>query len=136
MHGDGPRTVQDSARRYAAADFTGIDRERLLLLVLEGGQRFLRLAREALATGDVARFAENLGRGQAILAELQGTLDHAAGGAIAADLHRLYDYMLVRLTEANVARSTAHVDEVLGVFGTIVDGYRTVLGRGHATVDG
>ena len=122
--------VQAYAQRYVAADVSVADRERLLLLVLEGGVKFLRLARERLAAGDVVRFAEHLARAQAIIGELLGTLDHAAGGAIAGDLARLYEFMLFHLTEANAHQSVRHVDEVIRVFGTIADAFRTVLGRG------
>jgi flagellar protein FliS len=115
------------AERYQAAEVTVADPKRLLLLVFEGGTKFLRLTREALAAGDRVGFAENLRRAQGIVAELRGTLDHAAGGTIAADLERLYEFMLFHLTEANVQQSVRHVDEVIGVFGTIAGAYRTVL---------
>ena len=116
-------------RRYTAAQVTVVDRERLLALVFEGGTKFLRLTREALAAGDMPRFGEHLARAQAIIAELQGTLDHAAGGTIARDLARLYDFMLFHLTEANAQKSLRHVDEVLGVYTTIADAYRAILAQ-------
>jgi len=122
--------VQTYAHRYMAADVSVADRERLLLLVLEGGMKFLRLCRDRLAAGDVVGFTEHLARAQAIIAELSGTLDHAAGGAIATDLGRLYEFMLFHLTEANARQSVRHVDEVIRVFGTIHDAFRTVLRRG------
>lgn len=121
--------TQEYARRYATAQVSVVDREQLLLLVLEGGQRFLRLTREALADGDLPRFAENLGRAQAIIAELRGTLDHSVGGTITRDLARLYDFMLFHLTEANARQSVKHVDEVLTTFAPIADAFRTVLAR-------
>lgn len=115
------------ARRYTEAQVTMVDRGGLLLLVFEGGLRFLRLMREALAAEDLPRTATHLGRTQAIIAELRGTLDYDAGGTIARDLARLYDFMLVHLGEAYAKRSLRHVDEVLAVFGTIADAYRTIL---------
>ena len=121
--------AQEYTRRYAAAQVNGVDRERLLLLVFEGGLRFLRLTRAALAAGDLPRFAENLGRAQAIIAELRGTLDHSVGGTITHDLARLYDFMLFHLTEGNAQRSLRHVDEVLATFTVIADAFRTVLER-------
>ena len=121
--------TQEYARRYATAQVTVVDREHLLQLVFEGGRKFLRLTREALAVGDVQRFAENLARAQAIIAELQSTLDHAAGGTIARDLARLYDFMLFHLTEANAQQSLRHVDEVLVVFTSIADAYAAILTR-------
>jgi flagellar protein FliS len=118
---------QDYATRYAEAQVTSVDPQHLLLLVFEGGQKFLRLAREALAVGDVARFAQHLARAQAIISELMNTLDHEAGGQIAADLGRLYEFMLFHLTVANAEQSVRHVDEVIQVFGIIVDAYRQIL---------
>jgi flagellar protein FliS len=117
------------ARRYTEAQVSSADRHQLLLLVFDGGQAFLARAREALATGDLARFAEQIGRAQAIITELLGSLDRAAGGEIAAQLARLYDFMLIHLTEANATRSVRHVDDVIRVFGIIAGAYREILGR-------
>jgi flagellar protein FliS len=121
--------AQDYAQRYAAAQVTVVDREQLLLLVLEGGARFLRMTRDALAAGDLRGFGETLARAQAIIAELHGTLDHEIGGTLTKDLARLYDFMLFHLTEANAKKSLRHVDEVIGVFTTVADAFRTVLAR-------
>ena len=121
--------AQEYAQRYAAAQVTVVDRERLLLLVLEGGARFLRLTRDALAADDLRGFGEALARAQAIIAELHGTLDHEVGGAITKDLARLYNFMLFHLTEANTKKSLRHVDEVIGVYTTIADAFRAVLER-------
>lgn len=121
--------AQGYAARYAEAQVTVVDRERLLLLVFEGGTKFLRLAREALAASDSVRFAEYLARSQAIISELLGTLDHRAGGAIAADLARLYEFMLFHLTEANALRSVRHVDDVIRVFDIVAGSFRDALAR-------
>ena len=43
---------------------------------------------------------------------------------------RLYEFMLFHLTEANAHRSLRHLDEVIGVFGTIADAYRWILAPG------
>jgi flagellar protein FliS len=118
------------ARRYTQAQVVSSDRTQLLLRVMEGGATFLGRARDALAAGDMARFAENLRRAQAIIAELNGTLDHRAGGEIAANLSRLYEFMLLHLTEANFQRSVRHVEDVLRVYGIILDAFRTVIERG------
>jgi len=119
----------DYAREYARAQVTSVDRTRLLLLVFEGGLAFLQRARAGLAGGDLAAFGHNLGRAQAIIGELLGTLDYEAGGTIARDLARLYDFMLVHLTEANARQSVRHLDEVLVVFETIAGAYREIIER-------
>jgi flagellar protein FliS len=117
---------QQYATRYTQAQVSSVDPKRLLLLMYEGGTKFLRLAREGLAAGDLQRFGQNLGRAQAIISELMNTLDHEAGGKIAEDLARLYEFMLHHLTEANAKRSLKQVDEVIAVYGTIADAFRQV----------
>jgi len=126
--------AREYARRYAEAEVTVVDRGRLLLLVFEGGLKFLHLTREALAAGDLARFGEYLGRSQAIVAELLGTLDRKAGGDLATDLARLYEFMLFHLTEANVQKSVRHVEQVIGVLGTIAGAYREIIEARPAAV--
>ena len=125
--------AREYAERYRAAQVTMVDREGLLLLVLEGGLKFLRLTREALAADDLRGFGENLARAQAIIAELHGTLDHTVGGPLTRDLERLYDFMLFHLTEANAHKSLRHVDEVIRVFTPIAEGFRAVLERRPAS---
>jgi len=121
--------AHEYARRYTQAQVTSVDRHRLLLLVFDGGLTFLGRARDALAAGDLPRFAEALGRGQAVIGELLGTLDHRAGGEIAAQLARLYDFMLVHLTEANARESVTHVDDVIRVLSVIAGAFREILDR-------
>jgi len=115
------------ATRYAEAQVMSVDPKRLLLLMFEGGTRFLGRCREALVAGQLERFSENLARAQAIISELMNTLDHRAGGQIATDLARLYEFMLFHLTEANVKRSLQHVDDVIRVFAIVSDGFRQIL---------
>ncbi len=127
--------LTEYTQRYTAAQVTSVDRRRLLLLVFEGGLRFLRAARAALAADDRERFGEQLARAQAIIAELLGTLDHAAGGTVAGDLARLYEFMLLHLTRANAERSVGYVDEVIAVFSTIADAFRQAIEAGAAPAD-
>jgi len=121
--------TQAYAQRYKAAQVTHVDQKRLLLLVFEGGQKFLGLAREALTAGNLVAFAENLSRAQAIISELMGTLDYRQGADIASELARLYEFMLFHLTEANTQKSVRHVDDVIRIFGTVATAYRHILGN-------
>jgi flagellar secretion chaperone FliS len=117
----------DYVRRYAAAQITSVDRGRLLLLVLEGGQAFLGRARTALERSDIPAFVADVARMQDVLLELAQTLDHTRGGDIAARLAQLYEFMIRHLARANVERSLALVDEVLRAYDPIVDAYRQVV---------
>ena len=119
--------ARTTATRYGQAQVTSVDAKRLLLLVFDGGLRFLRQAREALAADDLPQAAEAMRRAHAIVAELQATLDFERGGDIAPTLYRLYDFMLHHLTVANAQRSARHVDEVIAVLEPVAGAFRTII---------
>ncbi|HZR84475.1 MAG TPA: flagellar export chaperone FliS [Candidatus Binatia bacterium] len=123
---------RNPAASYREAQFATADRGRLLVLMFDGGVRFLRGAEDALGAQDVERFAHQLSRAQAIIAELLHTLDHKAGGTIAADLDRLYRFMLEHLVEANLRKSVTHVAEVRRVFEIVAGAYREILAPASA----
>ncbi len=127
--------AREYAGRYAQAEVVVSEPKRLLLLMLEGGTRFLRGARDGLADGDLARFMYHTQKAQAVISELFGTLDYEAGGEIAHNLARLYEFMLFHMTEGTARRSVRHYDEVLRLFETIASAYREVL-QGSADAAG
>ena len=127
--------AQSIAQRYQQTQFGTADRGRLLLLMFEGGLKFLGQAQAGLEAGDVVRFAQQLGRAQAVIAELMHTLDHKAGGDIATNLDRLYRFMLDHLTEANQRKSVRHVAQVSRLLGTIASAFQTIIERGTPIVD-
>jgi len=120
-------------RRHPTAQLTPVDRGPLLLLVLEGGQAFLVRARAALERGDYAGFVADVTRTQDVLLELSQTLDHGAGGDIAASLGRLHELMVGRLALANAARGLERIDEILDAYTPLVDAYRRVVHAGAAS---
>lgn len=128
-------SAQTSARQYQQAQFQTVDRGQLLIMMFDGGERFLSQAEQRLGGNDVPGFLQALGRAQAIIAELLSTLDHQRGGEIARNLDRLYRFMLDHLLEASVARSGRHVGQVRRIFGIIGGAYREVLRNGMPQVD-
>ena len=128
-------SAQTTAQHYQQAQFTTIDRGRLLLLMFDGGLKFLAAAEQALVEGDVPQFAHQLGRAQAVIAELLHTLDHERGGEIALNLERLYRFMLDHLVEANMQKSAAHVAAVRRLLDVVASGYREILAGGLPKLD-
>jgi len=127
--------VTTAAQRYQQTQVATSDRGRLLLLMFDGGLKFLAQARAGLEAGDLARFAHSLGRGQAVIAELMHTLDHKAGGEIAANLERLYTFMLDHLVQANLEKSVRHVEQVHRLLDIIAGAYREILQHGTPALD-
>ncbi len=128
-------SAQTSARQYQQAQFQTVDRGQLLLMMFDGGERFLAQAEQRLAGGDVPGFLQALGRAQAVIAELLSTLDHQRGGEIARNLDRLYRFMLDHLLEATVGKSGRQVGQVRRILGIIGGAYREVLRNGMPQLD-
>ena len=106
----------------------------LVLMLYDGALRFLAQAHVALEADkdDWHRFEvinRNLQKTQNIIAELQGTLNHDAGGEVAANLDRLYEYYIRRLHEANFKKDVNPVIEVEGLLGELRDGWSEMLHR-------
>jgi flagellar protein FliS len=127
-------SYQTSAGVYQQAQVATADRGRLLILMFDGGLRFLAQAESGLKNERLDEFSSQLARAQAVIAELLHTLDHKAGGEIAAQLERLYRFMLDHLVEANLQKSVRHVEQVRRVLSIIADAYREVVAQGPAAL--
>lgn len=104
--------------------------EKLVKLLYEGAVRNLERSRAGLADPAARRSAEvgtALSRAIGIVGELRASLDHAAGGDLARDLDRLYDFVLDRITQANAARTPDGVEQALRVLRTLQEGWDAVL---------
>jgi flagellar secretion chaperone FliS len=80
-------------------------------------------ARDHLRGGDIARRSREITRAQMILAELGGSIDRAGGGDIGVRLLALYDYMLMRLAEANAQQIDPPLAEVERLLGALNEGW-------------
>jgi flagellar protein FliS len=83
-------------------------------------------ARDSLAQGDIAARAKAISKSIAILGELDTSLDHERGGEIAANLARLYQYMRVRLTAANLQQADEPLAEVEGLLKTLGEAWQAI----------
>ena len=59
--------------------------------------------------------------------ELRASLDHAAGGEVSRDLDRLYEFALDQLSQANLTRTAAGVDNALQVMSTLEEGWDGII---------
>jgi flagellar protein FliS len=75
---------------------------RLVVMLYDGALRFLNQALPALQRRDLEAQSRFIGKAQAILAHLRGTLDFKAGGDVARTLERFYINAYDSLTLANI----------------------------------
>ncbi|UNK43970.1 flagellar export chaperone FliS [Luteimonas sp. S4-F44] len=123
------------AQQYRQTQLEGAvmeaDPHRLVALLLAGACERIRLAEACLERGDQARKGKAIGEACAIVGHLDGSLDHEAGGEIAANLSSLYDYIVRRLTEANLQNDPAGLRESLALLAE-VDAAWAAIGPGKA----
>jgi flagellar secretion chaperone FliS len=100
----------------------------LVVMLYDGAIRFTKLAKEAHERGDVRSRSANVSRVLAIVSELQSTLDVEKGLDIAHELDRLYHYIMGRLLDVTTKRDAAALDEILGLLGTLRDGWASASG--------
>ena len=106
-----------SARTYQQIGLeTGVDSaspHRLVLMLFDGALSALADARQHMSAGNVSAKGAAISQAISIIGEgLRVSLDMERGGAIAAQLRDLYDYMTRRLVEANVNNSQETLSEV------------------------
>ena len=137
--------AHDYARAYRANSVLTASPGQLVLMLYDGALRALATAREAFGRPpeDGRRYEvinAQLLKAQAILSELQGTLNHEAGGEFSRNLERLYDYYLRRLMEANLRKDEQPIIEVERLLREVRDGWAEMLRKhdssGPASVRG
>jgi flagellar protein FliS len=85
---------------------------RLIELLFDGYLEAISQARGAMRNGQIELKGKAITRAARIVDEgLKAGLDLKAGGALAQDLHALYDYLGKRLTLANVRNDDSMLEE-------------------------
>lgn len=99
--------------------------QELTLMLYNGGIKFLRMAKVALAEKKFDKVHENAMKVQEILGELIGTLDDKY--PIAEQMSAMYNYMLQRTIEANIKKDSAIFDEVEDFFTQFRDTWKQAI---------
>ncbi|MBF6622143.1 MAG: flagellar export chaperone FliS [Pseudomonas stutzeri] len=105
------------------AQVTEASPHRLIQMLMQGGLDRIYQAKGAIEFGRIAEKGELIGKAIAIIGGLREALDHEAGGEIAQNLDRLYEYMIMRLTEANRKSDPAPLAEVAGLLLEVKSGW-------------
>jgi len=105
---------------------------RLVAMLFDGAIESIHQARGALASRDIAAKGQAIGKAVRIVDEgLKGGLDRGAGGQLATDLSALYDYLLRRLTEANLRNDDAALAECSTLLDSVRQGWNGIATQAH-----
>jgi flagellar protein FliS len=124
-----------SAYRRMAAETSvqTADPHQLVGLLFDALLQAIANARGAIARHDIAAKGEALGKAVRIIEEgLKAGLNLREGGEIAANLHQLYGYSVLRLTQANLHNDASALEEVAGLIEPLAESWKQIRGRGPA----
>ncbi len=100
-----------AANAYRKGDLESAPKHLVLERLFDRFDRDLVQAREAIAAKDIQRKANLLDHAMRIVAELTAALDHAVAPELCANLAALYEFVTVRLGEANTTLAVQPLDE-------------------------
>lgn len=105
------------------AQVTEADPHRLIQMLMQGGLDRIAQAKGAMERDEIAEKGVLIGKALNIIGGLRGVLDKEAGGELADNLDRLYEYMSTRLFEASRHNDVSKLDEVAGLLAEIKSGW-------------
>lgn len=101
------------------------DQHDLVALMFEGVLESVARATGAIQQQDMALKVDEIGRAIRIVHEgLRTSLDMENGGELATNLANLYEYCVLRLTQANANNDTQALAEVAGLLRPVADAWK------------
>jgi flagellar protein FliS len=117
LAGFGAKAYQNVAVQTAVGS---ADPHRMTLLLYDGAIEAIRLANAHLGTRRIAAKCEAIGKALRIIAEgLKPSVDRSAGGELADRLIYLYDYITMRLLQANLRNDRKALEEAGALLGDL-----------------
>ena len=98
---------------YKNNSVTYASKEQLLLMLVEGAVKFAKVGRQAIVDKNIAKAHENIVKAQNIFYELMTTMNVEQGGEWAKVMMNIYDFIVRRLTDANIKKDIAIMDEII-----------------------
>ena len=108
----------------------------LVLMLFDGVLRFLDKSLQGFSHDDPLEFNRainnNILRAQAIIHELNGSLNMEQGGQFADTMRALYNYFDRRLQESNLQKNPTGIREVISRVTVLRDAWSEMLRQNHA----
>ena len=108
------------------AQVTEADPHRLIQMLMQGGLDRIAQARGAMLRQAYAEKGVLIGKAINIVGGLRDVLDKEAGGELAENLERLYEYMTMRLFEASRHNDVSKLDEVASLLSEVKSGWDAI----------
>ncbi len=117
--------AMNAANAYKQTNIATASPAELTLMLYDGAIKFCNIAIMALEKGDLEKCNENIKKAKKIIVEFRSTLDFRY--EVANDFDRVYDYIYWVLTDANVKKDKALLEEGLGRIREMRDTWKEVM---------
>lgn len=92
---------------------TAADPHKLILMLYQGALQAIANAKNEILRNNIAAKGKSISHAITIIGEgLHASLDKSVGGELVVHLSSLYDYMVMRLVQANLKNDVAALNEV------------------------
>lgn len=115
----------EASRQYLKMKIESASPIKLVVILYDGGIRFLTKALDELEHKRIMGFSDNIIKAQNVIRELRDSLDMSID-EIAPQLRSLYVYMLKRLIEASVSKKPEPAQEVLRMLDSLREAWDKV----------
>lgn len=113
--------------QYLEVQVQTASKEQLLLMLFDGALRFCELAKLGLQSQDIENSHKNLVRAKSIVVELLCSLDKKVGEALYYNLIRLYNFVYLRLVEANFNKNPKALDEAMVILASLRETWKDAV---------
>lgn len=97
----------------------------LTLMLYDGAIKFCNIAIAGIEQGDIEKTHNNIMKVQRIIKEFIASLDERY--EVAQDFKNVYDYLLIRLHDANMTKDKEILEEILEHLRTMRDTWKEVM---------
>ncbi|QYJ74095.1 flagellar export chaperone FliS [Shewanella sp. FJAT-52076] len=104
---------------------------RIIQMMFAGALERLAQSRYAIEQNDLTNKGIFINKAIGIITGLSNSLNMEAGGEIAKNLGDLYDFMLRKISEANLNNDPQAIDDVMGLLRTLKEGWDAIPTEQH-----
>ncbi|MCT8863230.1 flagellar export chaperone FliS [Shewanella sp. LC6] len=119
-------SLQSYRKVSLESEITVASPHRIIQLMFAGALQRLAQSRYAIEQNDLANKGIYINKAIGIITGLSNSLNMDAGGQIAKNLSELYDFMLRKISEANLNNDVKAIDDVCDILRTIKEGWDAI----------
>ncbi|BAH06904.1 flagellar export chaperone FliS [Clostridium kluyveri] len=108
---------------YKTNSINYASKEQLLLMLVDGAVKFVKIGRQAIVDKNIKEAHENIIKAENIFYELMATLDVSKAGDWGQSLMSVYDFIVRRLVYANIKKDVKIIDEVIPLIENVKDAW-------------